>query len=133
MIRSPLRKKNIECFNWGGLEHVLFNYLGLKDIKIAMQVTWRDVESSESEPLSPNDNTYEQYDYLYFITSMAFGKDDTSASEFDENASIIEDSHEECHSLLNKCIKITTTYKSLKTEHDVLKEEKINYLENFDF
>ena len=35
--------------------------------------------------------------------------------------------------LLNKYNKITIAYKSIKTKHDVLKEEKINSLEKFLF
>lgn len=34
---------------------------------------------------------------------------------------------------MNKYIKITSAYESLKTEHDVLKEEKVNYLEKIQF
>lgn len=58
---------------------------------------------------------------------------DDSDSDFDENAFIVENWCEKYLLLLNKYIKITITYELLKIDHDMLKEEKENYLEKFDF
>lgn len=58
---------------------------------------------------------------------------DDSDSGFDENAFIDENWCEKYQLLLNKYIKITITYELLKIDHNMLKEEKENYLEKFDF
>lgn len=58
---------------------------------------------------------------------------DDSDSGFDENAFIVENWCEKYQLLLNKYIKITITYELLKIDHNMLKEEKENYLEKFDF
>lgn len=58
---------------------------------------------------------------------------DDSDSGFDENAFIAENWCEKYQLLLNKYIKITITYELLKIDHNMLKEEKENYLEKFDF
>lgn len=58
---------------------------------------------------------------------------DDSDSDFDENAFLVENWCEKYQLLLNKYIKITIAYELLKTEHDMLKEEKENYLEKFNF
>lgn len=82
---------------------------------------------------TPKDNRYEQQDDLAFIVSIVFDNDNLSDSDsdsdFDDNAFIIENYYEKYQSLLNKCIKITTTYGSLNIEYHVLKEEKSNHLE----
>lgn len=58
---------------------------------------------------------------------------DDSDSGFDENAFISENWCEKYQLLLNKYIKITITYELLKIDRNMLKEEKENYLEKFDF
>lgn len=49
--------------------------------------------------------------------------------DFIDNVSIIENWYEKYQSLLNKYIKISFPYESLKIEHGVLKEEKVNHHE----
>lgn len=65
-----------------------------------MWVTWSDTESSESEPLRPKEDMYDQKDFLAFTTSMVFDNDSASGSDIDENAFIIENWCEEYQLLL---------------------------------
>ncbi|KAL6346210.1 hypothetical protein AAG906_027961 [Vitis piasezkii] len=103
--------------------------------KVLLKATWSDTDSKESESLASKNARYNPNDFLAFIASAESMHDNDIDDEFTDyqKAKFLNNLVVEHEKMIKNYLRDHNILEALKTNIDVLKEEKTNYLRKLDF